>query len=127
MSDSTGLVVIGALLIPASFSMYYIVNSMNDKTLQITTGVVQGVPIPWVSRWGTLMQVQVPATGFAGAFALLMALVFFAIGDQVGDADIRSLARLCAWVYSGASASFLVLGPVAFVGIASRLRKAERD
>jgi hypothetical protein len=127
MSNINVIGVIGALFIAACFFLHHVLITFNRKNIEIVTGVAQGIPTPQDMRWRTLMLVQVTSIGFAGAFALLMALCFRAIGDNVVDADVRFLAQVCAWIYVSLSALLLIAGPATITSTASVLRKSERD
>jgi hypothetical protein len=127
MSNLQAIGMIGALFIVACFFMHHILITFNRKNIEIETGVAQGVPMPQDMRWKTLMLTQVITIGFAGAVALVMALCFRAVGDNVVDADVRFLAQVCAWIYVSFSALVLIAGPATIASTVSVLRKSERD
>ncbi len=127
MSNINVIGVIGALFIAATLSMHHFIITFNRMNIGITSGVAQGAPMLPAMRWRTLMLVQVPVVAVAGSFALMMAFAFWTIGDNVDDADVSLLAQACAWLYVCLAALLLVAAPVAIAGIASLLRKRERD
>jgi hypothetical protein len=67
--------------------------------------------------------VQLPVTVFSGAVALVVAFVFLAIADNVGDTSIATLAQACAVVFFGVSAMFLISAPVSFAALLRMHRK----
>ena len=73
------------------------------------------------------MQIQLTTLAFAAAVALLVAFLFFAIGNNVEDAEIQSLARLCAVPFIAVSAIWLLAAPLAIIRVASQLRRADPD
>ena len=125
MSNINVIGVIGALFIAASWFAHHILITFNRKNLEITSGESQGVPMLPEMRWRTLWQVQVPMVGFTGAFTLVIAFSFLAIGDNVDDAHVRLLAQACAWVYFSLSALMFIAGSAALAGISRLLRQAE--
>jgi hypothetical protein len=127
MSNITVIGVIGALFIGAGFLLHHIIITFNRKNLEITSGVAQGVPMLSEMRWRTLWQVQVSTVAFMGAFSLVMAFLFLAIGGNVDDAHIGLLAQSCAWIYLSFSALWLIAGPAAIAVILRLLRQAEAD
>ena len=127
MSNINVIGVIGALFIAASWLMHRVIITFNRKNLEITSGVSQGVPMLPEMRWRTLLQVQVTMVGFTGAFALVIAFSFLAIGDNVDDAHVRLLAQACAWFYFSLSALMLIAGSAALAAISRLLRQAEAD
>jgi hypothetical protein len=127
MFNLHAIALIAALLISASAVSYHIMITFNNKMIQVVTGIVQGVPIPREMRWRTLMQIQLTTLAFAAAVALLVAFLFFAIGNNVEDAEIQSLARLCAVPFIAVSAIWLLAAPLAIIRVASQLRRADSD
>ena len=127
MSNINVIGVIGALFIAASWFAHHIIITFNRKNLEITSGVSQGVPMLPEMRWRTLWQVQVSTVGFAGAFNLVIAFSFLAIGDNVDDAYVRLLAQACAWIYFSFSALWFIAGPTALTTVSRLLRQAEAD
>lgn len=102
------------------------IHTFSRKNIEIATGVAQGVPIPLAMRWQMVFLLQVPATGFMGAFHLIMAFAFRTIGQNV-DVGVRTLAQMCVYVYGLLGVMILIFGPWALVGIASLLREEKRD
>jgi hypothetical protein len=113
MSNINVIGVIGALLIAGFFLMHHILQAFSRKNIEITMGVAQGVPIPLELRWRMIVAFQVPVTGFAGAFNLVIAFSFLAIGDNVDDAHVRLLAQACAWLFLCGAGLTLTLAPAA--------------
>jgi hypothetical protein len=127
MSNINVIGVIGALFITGGLFSHHVITTLNRKNIEIVTGVVQGIPTPQEWRWRTLMQVQVPVTVFLGAYQLVMGFAFLTIGDNVDDAAVTLLAQVCAWLYIFSAALSLITAPLSIAGIASLLRKGERD
>lgn len=127
MSNLVAIAVLGGLLISASLASYHILITFNDKMVEIVTGLARGVPVPREMRWRTLTQVQLPTLAFSAAISLLVAFLFFAIGDNVESADLRSLARLCAWPFIAMSAVWLLAAPLVIARVATQLRKGKGD
>jgi hypothetical protein len=112
MSNINVIGVMGALVIASFALMHHIIQAISRKNIEITTGVAQGVPIPWETRWRMMMNVQLPVVGFSGALQLILAFAFWTIGDNADHADVELLAQVCAWVYLCGACLVLLLGPV---------------
>jgi hypothetical protein len=125
MSNFQAIALIAALLISASVASHHTMITFNNKMIQVVTGVVQGVPVPREMRWRTLMQIQLVTLAFAASVALLVAFLFFAIGDNVADGRIQSLAHLCSMPFIAISAVWLLAAPLAITRVASQLRRAD--
>jgi hypothetical protein len=122
MSNINVIGVIGALIIASSALMHHILQAMSRKNTEITTGVAQGVPIPWETRWRMIMNVQVPVVGFSGALNLILAFAFRTIGESVEHAEVELLAQACAWTYFCLGCLVLILAPV---GLAAAWKAAK--
>jgi len=127
MSNINVIGVIGALFIAASWFMHRVLITFNRKNLEITSGASQGVPMLPEMRMRTLWQVQASTVGLAGAFALMIAFFFLAIGDNVDDAHVRLLTQACAWIYFSSAALWFISGPAALAAVSRLLRQAEAD
>ena len=122
MSNINVIGVIGALLIAGAFLTHHTVQAISRKNTEITTGVAQGVPIPWETRWRMITNVQVPVVGFLGALQLILAFAFRTIGESVDHAEVELLAQACAWIYFCLGCLTLILAPV---GLAAAWRAAK--
>ena len=112
MSNIYVIGVIGALLIAGASLMHHIVQAISRKNTEITTGIAQGVPIPWETRRRMIWNVQVPVVGFSAAMGLILAFAFRAIENSVDHADVKLLAEVCAWLYFCSACLTLFLAPV---------------
>jgi hypothetical protein len=122
MSNINVIGVIGALLIAGAFLTHHMVQAISRRNTEITTGVAQGVPIPWETRWRMITNVQVPVVGFSGALQLILAFAFRTIGDSADHAEVELLAQACAWMYFCLGCLTLILAPL---GLAAAWRAAK--
>jgi len=114
MSNINVIGVIGALFIATVATSVYMALVINRRNIEIATGVVEGVSISWDLRWRNLLALQVPMYAGLGAFNLIMAFAFRAIGANLAhSADVQVLAWLCAWLGLCMGCLALTLGPVA--------------
>ena len=125
MSDSNILAMTGALFVSFAFLVYYSAAKYNARGHEILTGIVGGVPISpryrRVLMWVTwLPQVAGAIVGFT-----IFAAMFVVLARQAGDADVRTLAYLCAYAAAVGGLFSLILGiPYANL-LASAVREAE--
>lgn len=117
MSNLHAIGLIGALLMGGSFLCFHVVIVLRRDNAGILGDVIGGAPIPHEFGRQTIWRVQLPLTLCSGAFALLLAFVFLAIADNVGNASIATLAQACAILFFGATALLMISAPVSFVAL----------
>jgi len=125
MSDSTGLIAITALAVASTFAVFYLTRMINDLGDQIVTGFAGDHPIPATQRWLMLYSRWVSYVLGAVAIPLFLAIAAVLMANLVGNADIRTLGYLCAFIEIIAAANWLIQGVVQFLSYQSLLRQAE--
>jgi hypothetical protein len=123
MSNVQTIGMIGALFIVGYFVVFHAAVVIRRDNAGILGGVIGGAPIPHEFGRQTIWRVQLPATVFTGAVALVVAFVFRAIADNVGDASIATLAQSCAIVFFGITAMAMISAPVSFAALLRMHRK----
>ena len=119
MSNLAAIGLIGALLIAATFFLYYVAVTANRIDAEVVSGFVQGVPVPRRFRWWTLLNVELPTAFLSVGFSAVMTLVFLQIGLNLDDEGVALLANACAIFFLAFTALYLVVGVVALINVIS--------
>jgi hypothetical protein len=117
MSNLNAIGMIGALFLVGNFLSFHAVIVLRRDNAGILGGIIGGAPIPHEFGRQTIWRVQLPMTFFAGACSLVFAFVFLAIADNVPDTSIATLAHVCAIVFFGGSAMWLISAPASFAAL----------
>jgi hypothetical protein len=124
MSVLTFLVAESFLVIAGTLSIVFIGKLAADKTAEIITGVVQGIPVSPATREGMLFSTLMPwhvATVFIAAF---LALTQLEMANHVTDANVKVVTHFGAFLAASAGAFILVL---VSIGLFTLRRKVRRD
>lgn len=124
MSVLTFLVAESFLLIAATLTILVIGKLAADKSAEIVTGVVRGVPVSPRMREGMLFGVWLPWHAFNVALPVLLALIQFRMASYVTDANAEIVAYFVAFLGMSAGAFTLVLLPI---GLFTQRAKVRRD
>jgi len=132
MSVLTFLVAESFLVLAATLSIVFIGKLAADKTAEIITGVVQGIPVSPATREGMLFSTLMPwhvATVFIAAF---LALTQLEMANHVTDANVKVVTYFGAFLAAGAGAFTLVLVSIGLFTLRAKvrrdkLRQAEAD
>jgi type IV secretory pathway VirB3-like protein len=128
MSNLTFLVAESFLVLAATLTLMFVGKLAADKTAEIVTGVVRGIPVSPRMREGMLWNIWLPwQASCVGAFAFL-ALTQLEMANHVTDANVKVVVYFVAFLAALASAITLVLIPVAlFAHLAKVRRDAQRQ
>jgi hypothetical protein len=105
--------------------IFYISKMTNDVGIEVSTGVMQGIPVSIKARWIILHQTWVGYVLGIVAVGVMVTAVNVQIAAHAPDAAIRTVAYLTA--FFGAAAAFVwVLAAISgFIHFRSVLRQAE--
>jgi len=125
MPDLIILALTGALFVSFGFLVYYSTSKYNSRGHEIVTGVVAGVPISAQYRKILLWVTWLPQVAAVLIGALVFGAMFVVLARQAADADVRTVAYLCAFsaAFLGVFSSVMVI-PYAKL-LASVVRNAE--
>jgi hypothetical protein len=132
MSNLTFLVAESFLVLAATLTLMFVGKLAADKTAEIVTGVVRGIPVSPRMREGMLWNIWLPwQASCVGAFAFL-ALTQLEMANHVTDANVKVVVYFVAFLAALASAITLVLLPGALFGLRAKVhrdkqRQAEAD
>ena len=110
MSDPSILAMTGALFVSFAFLVYYSTSKYNSRGHEIVTGVVAGVPISTRYRKLLLWVTWLPQVAAAVVGEIIFAAMFVVLARQAANADVRTLAYLCAVAAGSGGAFSLILG-----------------
>jgi hypothetical protein len=127
MSDFTGLAVISFLFVMGLFCFFYVTRLANDLAAQIVTGVADGNPIPIRQRWLLLYQAWLPHAAGAAGSAIILAAAQVELAEHVGDAEVKRIAYMAAFVGAIGALAWAVNGVSMFLYYRSVLRAAHPD
>jgi ABC-type enterochelin transport system permease subunit len=116
----------GALFVSFAFLVYYSTAKFNDRGHEILTGVIAGVPISTRYRRLLLWVTWLPQVAAAVVGEIIFAAFFVVLARQAGDADVRTLAYLCACAAGSGGVFSLVLGIPYAKLLVSASRETER-
>ena len=132
MSDLTFLVAESFLVVTGALSIVFISKLAADKSAEIITGVVRGIPVSPATREGMLFSMLMPwhvATVFIAAF---LALTQLEMANHVTDANVKVVTYFGAFLAAGAGAFILALVSIGLFTLRAKvrrdkLRQAEAD
>jgi ABC-type enterochelin transport system permease subunit len=125
MSDPSILAMIGALFVSFAFLLYYSTAKFNDRGHEILTGVIGGVPISARYRRLLLWVTWLPQVAGAVVGEIIFAAMFVVLARHAAEADVRTLAYLCAGAAGFGALFSLVLGVPYANLLASAVRETE--
>ena len=124
MSALTFLVAESFLLVVATPALVFIGKLAADRSAEIITGVVRGVPVSPRTREGILFGVWLPWQAFTAAAAAVLGFAQLQMASHVSDANAKVVACFVALLAISISALILVLLPI---GLFSQRAKVRRD
>jgi hypothetical protein len=132
MSVLIFLVAESFLVIAAALSIVFISKLAADKSAEIVTGVVRGIPVSPGTREGLLYGMWLPWHAAGIAVAAFLALTQLEMANHVSDGNVKLVAYLFAFIAAVASAGALVSSAIALFGLRAKvrrdkLRQAEAD
>jgi len=127
MSSISVMGMTSAIFLAAVVATFWLVGKMNDASVVVTNGVVQGMPIPIKSRWLWLHQVWTMYAMTITASLAALALAFFRIAQQTSEADAKQVVLVFAFIAITGSIANLLTGISAFLAFVSILRHAEHS
>jgi hypothetical protein len=126
MSDLSAIGVIGALFISATFVLFYCTAKINERSHEVMSGVIAGVPVSHRYRTWLLWMTWMPQWAALVAVSVIAASLFFAIAGVAGADEVRRVAYLCAGA-AGFSAFFFLIFGIPHISLClSVLRDAKR-
>jgi hypothetical protein len=126
MSSISVMGMTSAIFLAGVVTTFWLVGKMNDASVVVTNGVVEGMPIPIKSRWLWLNQVWTMYAMMITASNAALALAFFRIAQQTSEADAKQVVLVFAFIAITGSIANLLTGISAFLAFVSILREAER-
>ncbi|NNE20403.1 MAG: hypothetical protein HKN10_18205 [Myxococcales bacterium] len=126
MSSINVMGMTSAIFLGGVVTFLFLVGKMNDAGVVVTSGVIQGMPIPIKSRWLWLCQVWTMYSLVISASAAALALAFFRIAQQISEADAKQVVLVFAFITITGSVANLLTDISAFLAFVSILRNAER-
>jgi hypothetical protein len=124
MSPLTFLVAESFLLVVATPALVFIGKLAADRSAEIITGVVRGVPVSPRTREGILFGVWLPWQAFTAAAAAVLGFAQLQMASHVSDVNAKAVAYFVALLAISVSAFSLVLLPI---GLLSQRAKVRRD
>jgi len=124
MSVLTFLIAESFLLVVAALALLLIGKLAADRSAEIVTGVVRGVPVSPRMREGILFGVWLPWHAFSVGLAAVLAFAQLQMASHVTDASAKLVAYLGAFLGVSGSAFSMVLLPI---GLFSQRAKVRRD
>ena len=126
-NDLTALIAITFLGFMGCFCIFFVSKLTNDLGAHIVTGRIGGNPISTKTRSVMLYQSWAPYGTGAVAAGVLLAVAELRMADHVGDANIKLVAHLIAFIGTVAAVMWLVGGAVALLHYRSVLREGEAE
>ena len=126
MSSLTFLVVESFLVIAGALSVVFISKLAADKTAEIVTGVVRGIPVSPRMREGILYGVWLPWHASIVALAALLALTQLEMANHVANAKVKTVVHLGAFLLAFAGAFTLVFLPIGLFAHLAKLRRGKQ-
>ena len=126
MSALTFLVAECFLLIAATLTCVFIGKIAADKSLEIITGVVKGVPVSPRTREGMLWNMWLPLHSFNIALPVFVILAQLQMASYVTEADLKLVAYFLAFIAAMAVATTLVPLPAALFAHRRKVRRDEQ-
>jgi len=126
MSALTFLVAESFLLIAATLGIVFIGKLAWDKSLEISTGVVQGVPVSPRVREGMLWNIWLPLHGFNIALPALIAFVQLQMASYAPDANLKVVAYFMAFIAAIGVATTLIPLPAVLLAHRAKVLRAKQ-
>jgi predicted secreted protein len=127
MSDFNAIALMIAL-VGVAVSVYHLIDRWFHNRLEIiTTGLVQGAPVPVKHRRLLLNTSWLESVAAQIGFLSIMALAWLLLGRNAGTEEIRMLAYLCSFYVTVAAVGWITFAPVWYFRLSSILRQAEAD
>ena len=126
MSALTFLVAESFFLVVASPAFVFIGKLAADKSAEVVTGVVQGVPVSPRTREGILFGVWLPWQAFTAAVAAVLGFAQLQMASHVSDANAQVVAYFVALLGISLSAFSLLLLPIGLVSQRAKVRRDQR-
>jgi hypothetical protein len=126
MSALNFLVAESFLLIVATLASVFIGKLAWDKSLEISTGVVQGVPVSPRVREGMLWNIWLPLHGFNIALPALLAFAQLQMASYAPDANLKTVAYLIAFIAVIGVATTLIPLPTVLFAHRAKVRRAKQ-
>ena len=126
MSALTFLVAESFLLIAAILASVFIGKLAWDKSLEISTGVVQGIPVSPGVREGLLWNIWLPLHGFNIALPALLVLTQLQMASYVPDANLKSVTYGIAFIAVIGVATTLAPLPAVLFAHRAKVRRAKQ-
>lgn len=125
MSTTTAIALITANFIPGMFMYFHLSKRADDVGAMVTTGVVDGTPVPLKYRWVILNQSYSGYVFGAVACAIFLVLTNLRIAAEVSNADTARLAYVAAVVGGTGAVAWLAYFFTEYTLYRSFLRDAE--
>jgi len=126
MSALTFLVAESFLMIAATLASVFIGKLAWDKSLEISTGVVQGIPVSPGVRAGMLWNIWLPLHGFNIALPAFLILTQLQMASYAPDANLKGVAHFLAFIAAIAVATTLVPLPSVLFAHRAKVRRAKQ-
>ena len=123
MSNLTFLVAESFLVLATAVTLMFVGKLAADKSAEIITGVVRGVPVSPRMREGMLWGIWLPWHAFNAAVAAFLALTQLQMANHMTDANVKVVVYFVAFLAALASAITLVLLPGALFGHRAKVRR----
>ena len=127
MSDLSAIGVIGALFISGTLVLFYCTAKINERSHEIISGVIAGVPISARYRTWLLWMTWMPQWAALVAVSMIFASLFFEMAGLVESEEVRRVAYLCAGAAGFSAFFFLIFGIPHIRLCVSVLREARGD
>jgi hypothetical protein len=123
MSVLTFLVAESFLVLAATLTFMFVGKVCADKSAEIITGVVRGVPVSPRAREGILYGMWLPWNAFNAAAAAFLALTQLEMANHVTDANVKVVVYFVAFLAALGSALTAVLLPGALFAYRAKVRR----
>jgi hypothetical protein len=123
ISDLTFLVAESFLAIAAILTCVFIGKLAADKSAEIITGVVRGIPVSPGTREALLRNIWLPMHGFNIALPAFLTLAQLEMANHVTDANLKALAYFFAFVGAIGVATTLIPLPVVLFAHRAKVRR----
>jgi len=113
-------------LFAGTFVLFYCTAKINERSHEVVSGVIAGVPVSIRYRRWLLWMTWMPQWAAVVAVSVISASLFLAIAGLAGGEEVRRVAYLCAGA-AGFSAVFFLIFGIPHIGFCiSVLRDAKR-
>lgn len=123
MSDLNGLVAIIFLTLMFALSGLWITKMAHDLTIQVITGVAQGMPLSPRTRQGIMLHMWLPTEVGAVGVLAFGAFGLLEMANHVSDGGVSQLAHLAAFLMACSSAFVFVSALFALFRFRAKIRR----